>query len=351
MAKAPIHALDYLQSTRDTPVPPVCVAFGNEPLLKREVLAKLKRTVLGDSDPDLVPDRFAGPAAEPFEVFDTLRTRNLFSPGQRLVVVEEADPFVTAHRAALEDYVASPADSGVLVLDVGTWSKTTRLAKRLAEEAGLQIDCKRPAVAQLCGWLTQRAKREYGVKLASADADMMLEMVTPSLGLLDQELARLALLTGPDRVITGQMVREHVGGWRVRSAWDLVDAAAEGNAVEALRQLGRLIESGESPIGLLAQIAGTLRRFAAATWVVDHAGTGPPRLGAALERAGVPRFARQKSERQLRQIGRLRGRQLNNWLLAADLALKGVSSSGWRQRFVLEQLIVRLAAAADPRRI
>ena len=178
----------------------------------------------------------------------------------------------------------------------------------------------------------------------------MLEMVEPSLGLLDQELARLALLAGPDRVITGQLVRDQVGGWRVRSAWDLIDAAVQGNAAEALRQLGRLIESGEPPIGLLAQIAGTLRRFAAATWVVDHAGAGPPRLAAALDRAGVPRFARQKSERQLRQIGRLRGREINSWLLAADIAMKGESSAPWRQRLVLEQLIVRLSAAADPRR-
>jgi DNA polymerase-3 subunit delta len=349
MAKPPVHAIDYLQSARDAPVPPVCVVFGNEPLLKREVLAKLKRSVLGDTNPDLSPDRFPGPTTEAFEIFDTLRTRNLFSRGKRLVVVEEADTLVSKFRGVLEDYVADPAESGVLVLDVGTWSKGTRLFTRLSE-TGLQIDCKRPSAAPLRRWLSQRAADVYNAKLAPADADLMLEMVEPSLGLLDQELARLALLTGPDRVITGQLVRDQVGGWRVRSAWDLVDAAVEGNAVEALRQLERLIESGESPIGLLAQIAGTLRRFATATWVVNHAGSGPPRLAAALDKAGIPRFARQKAERQLRQIGRPRGQQLNDWLLAADLAMKGESSAPWRQRLVLEQLIVRLSTVADPRR-
>ena len=39
--------------------------------------------------------------------------------------------------------------------------------------------------------------------LADAIADLLLQMVEPHLGLLDQELARLALLVGPDVEITG----------------------------------------------------------------------------------------------------------------------------------------------------
>ena len=58
------------------------------------------------------------------------------------------------------------------------------------------------------------------------------------------------------------------------------------------------------------------------------------------------KFVLDKTERQLRQIGRGRAKHLYNWLLEADLALKGVSSSGDRARLVLEQLIVRLSAPA-----
>ncbi len=57
-------------------------------------------------------------------------------------IVEEADAFVSEHRAELEDYVARPAN-GVLVLDVKTWAANTRLAKAVAV-SGRTIECVAP---------------------------------------------------------------------------------------------------------------------------------------------------------------------------------------------------------------
>jgi hypothetical protein len=84
---------------------------------------------------------------------------------------------------------------------------------------------------------------------------------------------------------------------------------------------------------------------------VEQAERGKRRveLRSVLEQAGFKPFVIGKAERQLKQIGRARGKQLYRWLLEADLAMKGASSSPPRARLVLEQLIVRLSAAADPR--
>ncbi len=54
------------------------------------------------------------------------------------------------------------------------------------------------------------------------------------------------------------------------------------------------------------------------------------------------------AEAQLRQLGPRRAGQLYRWLLEADLALKGGSSSGDRERLVLEQLIVRMSRQLAP---
>ena len=72
-------------------------------------------------------------------------------------------------------------------------------------------------------------------------------------------------------------------------------------------------------------------------------------LDAALKQAGVLPFKLQSAERQLRQIGRERARQLVDWLLAADLAMKGYNSSDARARLELERLILRLAPLPSPR--
>ena len=73
------------------------------------------------------------------DVLDELFTLPFFSR-RRLVVVEEADTFVTKHRKDLEAYVGSPSASGTLLLQVKVWTATTNLAK-LVDKVGLAIDC------------------------------------------------------------------------------------------------------------------------------------------------------------------------------------------------------------------
>jgi DNA polymerase III subunit delta len=147
------------------------------------------------------------------------------------------------------------------------------------------------------------------------------------------------------------MVREVIGGWRAKTVWQLAEAAADGDAAEALRQLDRLLGAGEHPIGLLAQIAWSLRRFASATRIFEDAERRgePISLRQALEQAGFrkwPPKALEDAERQLRQLGRQRAGAMYQWLLDADLSLKGSHSASDRGRFVLERLILRMAKEA-----
>jgi DNA polymerase-3 subunit delta len=174
-----------------------------------------------------------------------------------------------------------------------------------------------------------------------------LELVPPELGILVQEVAKLALLVDEKRLIDIELVRKNVGGWRTRATWDMVDAAADGRAAEALAQLDRLLTSGEKAHGLLPQMASTLRRFATAVDLIDAAAADKRRLPArdALAQAGVLPFKLTDAERQLRQIGRRRASQLTQWLLAADLAIKSHNSSDDRARIELERLIVQLSGA------
>jgi DNA polymerase III subunit delta len=345
-----VSALDYLAHPEKHPAPSVCAVYGDDAFLKAEVLSALRRQVLGGNDGDFGLSTFTGREVQLRDVRDALSSLSLFSDGQRLVIIEEADPFVTEYRADLEDYVAAPA-RGVLVLDVKTWPGNTRLAKAVAA-SGMAIDCASPNERQIKTWLTQRAKATHQVKLDPAAADALVELVPPELGILVQEVAKLALLVDDSRVIDDKLVRENVGGWRTRATWDMVDAAADGRAADALAQLNRLIASGEKPHGLLPQMASSLRRFATAMQLFDAAEADRRKITPrdALAQAGVLPFKLTDADRQLRQIGRKRARQLTEWLLAADLAMKSHHSADDRARIELERLIVRLSthAAKEP---
>ncbi len=339
-----IQALEFLDKTAAT-IPPVCAVFGEEAFLKREILDQLRHFVLGAEDADFSLTEFEGDEAQAHEIFDCLSTVALFGAGRRLVVVRKADDFVSRHRGALESYVAHPKASGVLVMDVDSWPANTKLAKAVAAD-GLSIECKTPAAQALAKWLIARSAKRHGARLDRQAAELLLDTLEPDLGLLDQELAKLALSAAANGTIEPQLVRELVGGWRTKTTWDMLDLAAAGHAGEAILQLDRLLAAGESPIAIIAQVGSTLRRFAAAARIVEQAERAGRRttLKHALEAAGFRSFVAAKAETQLRQLGRQRSVRLYRALVEADLALKGASSAPIRARIALEQLIARHVA-------
>jgi DNA polymerase-3 subunit delta len=347
MAEKATTAIDYLANPAKYPARPVCAVFGDETFLRRQTILAMRAAVLGGEDADFSLTAFEGRDTLFRDVHEVLSTVAMFGGGTRLAVVENADDFVTRYRPQLEDYVAKPSRTGMLVLDLDSLPSNTRLYKSIAA-SGLLIDAGSPAPARLTKWLSDWAKQHHRAVLSAAAADLLVERIGPELGLLDQELAKLALTAGEDRKITAEMISTSVGGWRTKTTWEMLDAALDGHVADAMLQLDRLLSSGEQPIGILAQISASLRRFAAATRLVIAAEAAGRRsnLREVLERAGVKPFVLQKAERQLRLLGRERGRQLYGWLLQADLDLKGESTMP--ARLILERLIVRLAAAQEP---
>jgi DNA polymerase III subunit delta len=345
MAAKPIPALDYLAQPDKHPPQPVCAVFGDESFLRRQAILCLRAAALGGDDGDFSLSTFEGRSTQFRDVHEVVSTVAMFG-GKRLAVVEDADEFVTRYRTQLEDYVARPSSSGVLVLDLDSLPSNTRLHKSIAA-AGLLIDCGAPTPARLGKWLADWAKQHHHVQLPQAAAEMLVELIGPELGLLDQELAKLALMAGEEKKITAELVTRSVGGWRTKTTWEMLDAAMDGNVREAMLQLDRLLASGEQPVGLLGQISASLRRFAAATRLVLQTETAGRRINLreALEQAGVRSFVLQKAERQLKLLGRRRGAQLYRWLLQADLDLKG--ESAMPSRLILERLIVRLSARQE----
>jgi DNA polymerase-3 subunit delta len=350
-----VHAFDYLAKPQEYPLARgVGAVVGDEPLLKQLALAALRQTLQADEE-ELAERDFEGEEALWRDVLDELCTASLFSSGPRLVIVEDADKFVTAHRQQLEDYADKPA-SGVLVLVLDSLPGNTKLAKKI-ESSGLAIECRVPASyrgktkivdeKRVVKWLVERAKKEHGVKLETPAAEEMVDLVGPELGLLDTDLAKLALFVEPGQAISADLVRDIVGGWRTKNLFELMDAAAEGNARDALIGLNKLLSMGEAPQALFGQMAWSLRRFADAMSIIDHAERSgrTMRLAQALQEVGV-KYKLPEAEKQLRLIGRQRARKLHEWLLEADLALKGSHSHADRGRFVLEELIVRLSSQA-----
>ncbi len=330
-----MHAFDFLRTKPEDALRACYAVVGEEPFLRGETLHAILKTHLGRADDDLAIDRLNGDSAQLSDVFDALREIPLFTK-KRIVVLDDADGFVSAHRRELEAYVEHSAATGVLVLMVKTWPGNTRLAKQFTA-SGLAIECKPPAAAGLAAWLISRAKRESQVKLDADAAQTLVELVGSEVGVLASELEKLITYVGEARHIRHADVTRMVGGASVESIWKILDAVTTGHGAEALHELDRLIASGEHPVGLLAAMSASLRK-------VHRAGMLRLRRldpREACRTAGIPPFAVESTIKQHTHLGPSRVASLPERLLRADLDLKG--GSQLTPQTVLERLVIELS--------
>lgn len=325
-----MHATDVLRKT--PAIPGFVVMSGGQHHLKSSILGWLRKEVLDEDDSGLT--RFVGKDTDLQTVWDELRTVSMWGD-RRLVVVDEADEFVSQHRAGLEKYAANPSKKGVLLLDVKSWPKTTRLAKQVAQ-TGLDIECTELKGAALSKWLQDTARDVYQAELARDAAALLMELIGDELGLLDQELSKLASFVGQGNAITGEVVRAMVGGWRTETTWAMTDAVRDGNLATALTDLHDLIYHGEAPQKLMGGIHFVFRKAAYAT---DLSRNKP--LDLALREAGIFPQAVGATATYLKRLGRPKAERLIRQLLQADLGMKGANRLP--ERIQLEQLLIQLA--------
>jgi DNA polymerase III subunit delta len=331
-----MNALKWLREFGQQPVRPVYAVFGDDSYLIRESIRAVVRAVFPGEESDATISRFSGANATLAGALDEVCTLPFFSR-QRLVIIDEADPFVSKYRKELEAFVDRPRDSGILLFQTKQWLASTKLAK-LVEKVGLSIDCSGPREDELAGWLIQLARTRDDAELDPEAARLLVELIGPEVGILAAEVEKLAVYAGDSKRIERQDVAKLVGAGRVETIWKALDAATTGQGRTALQHLDNLLTSGEHPVGLLAAMSVSLLKL-------HHAGrlrTGHVNLDEACRMAGIPPFAVKLTHRQHAHLGPGRVDQLPAWLLQADLDLKGGSSL--EPRVVLEQLVIRLAS-------
>lgn len=331
-----MDALAFLDKSTKSKRQPIYAVVGDEDFLKRRVREAIVANALGDADPTFALSIYSGDRLDFSTVLNDLNTLPFLSPC-RVVSVEPADKFVTENRPALEKFAAQPAAAGVLILDVKSFPETTKLAKALPDAA--KISCKAPYANKLPSWCVEWAKTRHGKKLANDAAELLVDMVGTTMGLLDQEIDKLAIATGVRGTITAEDVDSLVGRSRSADVFRIMDAVGEGKPTLALNILGELFAEGEDPLAVLGPMTSQLRKLASAGRALAMGQS----LGPAMDAAGVPNFpkARQSFEKQLRHLGMRRIERITEWLVEINFGVKG--GCELPSKLQVERLIVRLA--------
>lgn len=330
-----MHATEFLKAPQASSTGAIVVLSGDERSLKLDSLAALMPLVCGDGSDDSTATKFDGKEVDWKSVRDELLTVSMFGD-RRVVMVEDADDFVSENRPTLEKYLEKPSKKSLLVLDVGSFPKSTKLFKAV-DKLGLLIECTELKGADLTRWIQATVKERFGKQITRDAATLLPELAGTHLGLLDQELEKVAAYAAERPQFDSEDIRKVVGGWKAETTWVMLDALRDGNLGFALTNLDKLLTSGEPALKLLGGIAYTFRKLALAT---ELSRQGLP-LPAALKQAGVFPKDFAAAESYLRRIGRPNAEQISHWLLETDLNLKGGLRTS--ERLLLEQLFLNLS--------
>ena len=309
-------------------VKPVYVLYGEDEFLRDAHRREVTDLAVGDGDPQTCLTVFDA-SAELAQVLDELRTLPFLAP-RRVVLIRDADAFISAHRETLEDYLKSPPQTATLVLIVASWPKNTRLYK-LVEKIGQSFSCNSPQ--QGIGRWMANVTGKHGKKIAPDAGEMMLEWLGNDLAVLNGELEKLLIYIGPRETITCQDVSTMVTATAGPGAFALKDAVIAGNVKAAMEALdGMLVARGDEFL-ILGTLAAHLRR-ALKGQQLTAAGKDP--MGALNPRTPYPAknaFRTMLTRRPLAAIEADFRR-----LIRADLGMK----SGLEPTAALQELVVSL---------
>lgn len=259
----------------------ILVLHGPEQMVMQEHMDTLK-TAVSKAHGDYEVFRFDGKSATLADVFDELRGYSLMST-YKLVIVDEAEQFVKAHRPALERYAESVVDHATLVLRTPAWHKGN--LDKLIAKVGAVIKCEPPKPAEAARWLVERAKSHHDSELKQNAASSLVERVGPHLMLLEAELGKLAVMSS-DGVIDLKLVDSTVGQSSDAKAWvmqePLLMGMARHSAKTPLEMVRELIDlAGHDPVPVMWAAMDLCRKLSVA-WAMKASGQSDQAIGKAM---------------------------------------------------------------------
>ncbi len=250
------------------PLKPIHALVGSDTFLQLQYLAEILR--LSGANAQRVD--LDGERAELAEVLDEVRSFAMFG-GSKVVVVQNADAFITKYRESLEEYVLKPSDSATLVFRLSSLPANQRIYKAISK-TGVIEKCDAPK--DLARWIIDRGKSAHQLTVGSDAARLLADYVGDDLARLDNELAKLAL-TVSDSKVKATDIAAGVAFQREQQMSEMVNAVAAGKTAEAIQRWRRLLQMDSST------------EFRAVTWLAIWLTN--VRKALAMKRSGMNAFA------------------------------------------------------------
>lgn len=268
------------------------------------------------------------------EVLDELRTLP-FLAQKRVVVIRDADKFISDNRQLLEDYFDNPCQTAVLILTVESWPSNTKLAKKLPK-CGKLITATEPKGRQLNKRLIQYTLDAHNKKLNQNAAELIIELAGEQLGRLYAEIDKLAIFSQTQKEITIEHIESLIGRNRLFNAFEVIDSCLAGNSQQAVSRLREMFTSDSSAeYRVVGAFAYHVRRMFGAKVLLQK--------GFRIEEVARQMWIRSNRQAFFKQIQKLTLEQIGSLLEHLALIDYKIKTGKTKANIAIEQLVLSLA--------
>ena len=324
---------DLLRNLKQGKILPLYLFFGDEEFLIQEAV-------------DLIISTVVDPGSRDFN-FNTVYCKGMsgndivnlcealpFMSQRRLVIAKEIEALKAADIDELAAYLQSPSPSTCLVMTSSQQRFEKKAIMAPVEANGAAVRFFALVDRDMPGWIESWVRRK-GLTIQRDAVQYVWQTLGNDLQAINNELEKTVIFIKERKAISYEDVKLVVGNFREYTSFDLADAVGKKDRESAFLILSRLIQEGESPVGLLGSIAWNFRRLLNSK-SMEKAGVGIEEI---KKKHRVIFHQAASFQTQLRSYTIAELETAIEILLNTDRTLK---SSGISGRLVLERMILRL---------
>jgi DNA polymerase-3 subunit delta len=301
--------------------PNLLLFFGEESYLIHQAVRYVKACVLEGGSVDFNWRSFECGEADATAIKDEIETLPMMA-SHRVVLVKECSEFRDADWQTLMPVIENPVPSTVVMMTAAKLDKRKKAVQAMIN-ASLSVEFKKPYDNQIPGWIRHIAKG-LGLEIESQALEIFHRKVGSSLLEIEGELRKMRSYLGKRTEILVEDVEASVSDRREENIFSLAGVMAVGDKSGSLIQAAKLLEQGESELGIVALTARHFRILANV-----HMGLEQGLSGAKLaSHAQVPPYFLNDYQRQVRAWSLARIEKVMVVLSETEKALKSSPLSG-----------------------
>lgn len=259
-----LNPTSVLSSIRKGDLAHVYCLHGAEDFEKEELLRALISAAVKPAEQAFNLDVLQAEDLDIAEAINRATAFPMMAP-RRMLVIKRIDRLPESSAGGLLPIVQAPPETTIMAFTADKMDGRKKLFSELRKNA-VCVECRMPYENEVPDWL-QRHARAAGKRMHPEAVHMLQLSVGSHPRDLANELEKLAIHAGDRETITGDDVRWIVGASRGATVFELAEAVGCRQEALAFSALKRLMEQGESPVGIVAILIRHIAILRKAKWL------------------------------------------------------------------------------------